>query len=286
LSPKPSTITVLTHQYPQETTDAIRRLIDYAAEAGVEVRVSEEEAEKHKLEAREGLSLRPGSDGDTDLAVVLGGDGTILTALRMFAGRRAPVFAINYGAIGFLSTIDHGGLDDGLRRALAGDYELLPMPALSAEVGGERRIGVNDISFHRRANARVAELEYHVEAEQLGHVRCDGLVVSTPVGSTGYNLANGGPVLAWGVEGYVVSFIAPHTLTARALVVAPSDTLTVKNASDRDEVAITTDGRIVGELEPGGRLDVRFSDDEVLLAQIPGSTFYHRFREKFGRLAN
>lgn len=286
MSRKPGAITVLTHQYPQETSDAIRRLIDHAVEAGVEVRVSEEEAEKHRLEPREGLSLGADPDGDTDLAVVLGGDGTILTALRMFAGRKAPVFAINYGAIGFLSTIDHGGLDDGMRRALEGDYELLPMPALSADVNGERRIGVNDISFHRRANARVAELEYHVQGEQLGHVRCDGLVVSTPVGSTGYNLANGGPVLAWGVEGYVVSFIAPHTLTARALVVAPSDTLTVENTSDRDEVAISTDGRTVGELGPGERMDVRFSDDEVLLAQIPGSSFYHRFREKFGRLAN
>jgi NAD+ kinase len=283
---KPRAITVLTHQYPQETSAAIRKLIDYATEAGVEVRLPQEEAAKHNLEPREGLSLGIDADGDTDLAVVLGGDGTILTALRMFAGQKAPVFAINYGAIGFLSTIDHGGLEDGMRRALDGDYELLPMPALSASVGGERRIGVNDISFHRRATARVAELEYHVQREQLGHVRCDGLVVSTPVGSTGYNLANGGPVLAWGVEGYVVSFIAPHTLTARALVVAPTDTLTVENTSDRDEVGISTDGRTVGELGPKGRLDVRFSDDEVLLAQIPGSTFYHRFREKFGRLAN
>jgi NAD+ kinase len=282
---KPERITVLTHQYPEETSDAIGRLIDYATEAGVEVRLSEDESRKHGIEPRDGVVLGADLEGETDLVVVLGGDGTILTALRQFAGKKAPVFAINYGAIGFLSTIDHGGLEDGMQRALSGDYELLPMPALSASVEGSRRIGVNDISFHRRANARVAELEYLVEGEQLGRVRCDGLVVSTPVGSTGYNLANGGPVLAWGVEGYVVSFIAPHTLTARALVVAPSDTLTVENSSERDEVAISTDGRTVGRLGPGGRLSVSFSDDEVLLAQIPGSTFYHRFREKFGRLA-
>jgi NAD+ kinase len=283
---KPRRITVLTHQYPEETSDAIQRLIDYALAEGVEVRLSEGEATKHALEPRDGLVLGADVDGETDLAIVLGGDGTILTALRTFAGNTAPVFAINYGAIGFLSTIDHGGLEDGMRRALAGDFETLGMPALSVEVGGSRRIGVNDISFHRRANARVAELEYLVGCEQLGHVRCDGLVVSTPVGSTGYNLANGGPVLAWGVEGYVVSFIAPHTLTARALVVAPGDTLTVENTSDRDEVEISTDGRTVGSLGPGKQLDVGFSDDEVLLAQVPGSTFYHRFRDKFGRLAN
>jgi NAD+ kinase len=285
VSGRPRTITVLTHQYPGETSEAIERLIDFALESGVRVLLSHDEVEKHSVEPRDGLVLGAQPDGETDLAVVLGGDGTILTALRLFAGRKAPVFAINYGAIGFLSTVDHGGLEDGMRRALGGDFELLPMPALAATVGGERRIGVNDISFHRRANGRVAELEYLIEDEQLGRVRCDGLVVSTPVGSTGYNLANGGPVLAWGVEGYVVSFIAPHTLTARALVVAPTDTLTVENTSERDEVEVSTDGRTMGTLGPRERIDVCFSHNEVLLAQLPGSTFYHRFRDKFGRLA-
>jgi NAD+ kinase len=121
--------------------------------------------------------------------------------------------------------------------------------------------------------------------DQLGSVRCDGLVVSTPVGSTGYNLANGGPVLAWGVEGYVVSFIAPHTLTARALVVATDAVLTVQNGSDSEPVDVTTDGRIVCALDPRADMDVRFYEDKVLLAQRPGSSFYHRLREKFGRLA-
>jgi NAD+ kinase len=132
----------------------------------------------------------------------------------------------------------------------------------------------------------VARLEYCVGGEELGRVRCDGLVAATPVGSTGYNLANGGPVLAWGVEGFVVSFVAPHTLTARALVVAPQDALTVRNLSEREAVDVTTDGRPIGALEPGRELDVSFREEQVLLAQIPGSTFYHRFREKFGRLAH
>ena len=282
---KPSTITLLTHQYPEQTGDAVHRVIDRARSEGMQVRVPDEEVSKHRLTEGDGCVSVGEPDGETDLVVVLGGDGTILTALRMFAGRRAPVFAINYGAIGFLSTVDHGELADGVERAMAGEYELLHMPALSIEVDGERRIGVNDISFHRRPHSRVAELEYLVQGEQLGRVRCDGLVASTPVGSTGYNLANGGPVLAWGVEGYVVSFIAPHTLTARALVVAPGDTLTVLNTSDRDDVEVTTDGRTVTDLEPKRQLDVTFADNEVLLAQIPGSTFYHRFRDKFGRLA-
>ncbi|GAC1434784.1 MAG: hypothetical protein NVSMB51_02780 [Solirubrobacteraceae bacterium] len=118
----------------------------------------------------------------------------------------------------------------------------------------------------------------------MGSVRCDGLVVATPAGSTGYNLANGGPVLAWGVEGMVVSFIAPHTLTARALVIAPADVLTLQNRSHH-AVDVSVDGRPAGELAPGEELDARFADEVALLAQVHGATFYRRLREKFGRLA-
>jgi len=281
----PRTVTVFTHNYPEDTAAAVRRLIEVATERGIEVRFPAREVEKHSLDERPGCVLGADPDDPTDLAIVFGGDGTILTALRACARNGAPVFAFNYGAIGFLSTVEREELERGLERALSGDFEVLPMPGLEVDVDGEPRIGVNDISFHRRPNSRVATLEYAVAGEQLGRVRCDGLVAATPVGSTGYNLANGGPVLAWGVEGYVVSFIAPHTLTARALVVAPGDALEVTNVSERDAVEVTTDGRPVGELAPGERLAVRFHDDQILLAQLDGATFYRRFRDKFGRLA-
>jgi NAD+ kinase len=280
----PRTITVFTHAYPDDTEGPVQRLIEAAAEQDVQLRFPIGETDKHAIDHPNCVVDAP-IDGETDLVMVLGGDGTILTALRSFADCRAPVFAVNYGAIGFLSTVDHGQLEKGIELALAGDFETITMPALAVEWDGETRFGVNDISFQRRAANSVAILEYSVAGEELGRVRCDGLVASTPVGSTGYNLANGGPVLAWGVEGYVVSFIAPHTLTARALVVAPQDVLTVGNLSEREAVDVTTDGRPLGPLEPGAHLDVRFLEDQVLLAQIPGATFYHRFREKFGRLA-
>ena len=281
----PKRLTVFTHGYSDDTRPAVDRLIDAAAKAGVEVLVPKDEVAKHGIEERPGCRIGTDPSEDTDVAVVFGGDGTILTALRSCAPSRAPVFAFNYGAIGFLSTVEREQLDEGIERLLDGRYETLPMPALAVEVDGETRIGVNDISLHRRANDRVAQLGYSVRGDQLGRVRCDGLVAATPVGSTGYNLANGGPILAWGVEGFVVSFIAPHTLTARALVVAPDDTLTVENMSDRDSVEVTTDNRPVAELAPGSELEVRFLHDQVRLAQIEGATFYHRIREKFGRLA-
>jgi NAD+ kinase len=283
---KPQTITVFTHLRTDDTEETLEKLIGEALAAGVEVRVDEEEVQKHQLSERPGLVLGANpSEDQTDLAVVFGGDGTILKAMRIFAGRGVPVFAFNFGAIGFLSTVDHGQEDEGIRRVLAGDFELLSMPALSVDAAGGMRYAMNDISFHRRQDSRVAELAYSVEGDQLGKVRCDGLVASTPAGSTGYNLANGGPVLAWGVEGFVVSFIAPHTLTARALVVATEDALSVMNCSREEPVDVTTDGRVVCALEPQEELHVRFEPDKSLLAQLPGATFYHRLREKFGRLA-
>lgn len=282
---KPERVTLFTHQYPDQTRDCVRRLLDVAREAGVEVIVPRGEAEKHEIGEQEGVRLGGEADEPTDLALVLGGDGSILTAMRTFAGRGVPVFALNFGEIGFLATAERDELDEGLARAFGGRFELLELPGIAVKVDGDEQWGVNDVSVHRRPAQRVAELGYSIRDDSLGQVRCDGLVASTPVGSTGYNLANGGPILAWGVEGYVVSFIAPHTLTARTLVVAPNDVLTVENLSQREDVEVTTDGRPACALAPGGQLTVRFEHDRFLLAQVPGSTFYHRFSEKFGRLA-
>jgi NAD+ kinase len=279
------TLTVFTHQRPEDTVAPLRRLIDLAREAGEEVRLSRGEAEKHGIGESDGAKIVDDPGGERELAVVLGGDGTILSTLRLFAGRKVPVFAINYGAIGFLSTVEPNDLDDGIRLALERKFDTMELPALVAATTEGDEVAVNDISFHRRQNGRVAELGYSVQGEELGEVRCDGLVVSTPAGSTGYNLANGGPVLAWGVEGYVVSFIAPHTLTAREIVVAPGDVLTVTNRSRGEDVDMTTDGHPVCALPKEASMDIRFEPGCALLAQLPGASFYHRLRDKFGRLA-
>lgn len=277
-------VSVLTHSRPEQTSAALEMLVAAAASTGVTLRFDAEEAAKHGLSGSEGVLLGD-TDGDSvDLCVVLGGDGTILRALRRYAGTEVPVFAINFGDIGFLATIEPQELADGVRRAFEGDYELLPLPAivLDAPTGTERAF--NDVAIHRKVGERVAELAYVLDGEELGSVRCDGLVVATPAGSTGYNLANGGPVMAWGVEGFMVSFIAPHSLTARALVAAPRDHLTVHNRS-HEALDVSVDGRPICEIAPGGTIDARFMDDAGIIAQLPGSSFYRRLRDKFGRLA-
>ncbi|MBI2691502.1 MAG: NAD(+)/NADH kinase [Solirubrobacterales bacterium] len=223
---------------------------------------------------------------EPDVAIVLGGDGSILRSLRTFAGTRTPTFGFNFGTIGFLTTAEREALPNGLKLALSGAFDTLDLPALRLKYGEIDVLGVNDVSFHRARDARVAEVAYGLAGEPVGRVRCDGVVAATPAGSTGYNLANNGPILAWGVEGYVVSFIAPHTLTARALVAAPGDVLGVTNAGRRDELEILVDGLMVGTLPVGETAEVSFEDNATLLAQLPGSNFYDRFREKFGKLAS
>ncbi len=284
--PAGRTASVLTHHRPGRTEAALGVLRAAAAEAGVTLRFDREESEKHAL-GRGDEVMRPDQplSDDVELCVVLGGDGTILKALRRYAGTSVPVFAVNFGEVGFLATIDPDEVTHGFERAFSGDFEVLTLPAIALELPGGPQAAINDVSLHRKVGERVARLAYGVNGEEVGSVRCDGLVISTPAGSTGYNLANGGPVLAWGVEGYVVSFIAPHSLTARALVVAPDDELVVHN-SGRDPVDISVDGRPVGELGPGEQLATRFLREAAELAQVPGSSFYRRIREKFGRLAS
>jgi NAD+ kinase len=278
-------MTVLTHRRPEDTRAALAELAAQAARAGVTLRLDEEETRKHGLKDGPGLALDATIADEVELCVVLGGDGTILRALALYANTGVPVFAVNFGEIGFLSTVEPQELEDGIARALRGEFELLKLPAIVLEAPGGEWTAINDVAIHRKVGERVAELAYALEDEVLGSVRCDGLVVATPAGSTGYNLANGGPVMAWGVEGFVVSSIAPHSLTARALVVAPGDRLTVENRS-REPVDVAVDGRPACELPPGGTIAARFRDGVGTLAQLPGSSFYRRLREKFGRLAS
>ncbi len=275
---------LITHSHPPAATDAVRQVVAEAGEAGWRVVATPGEIAKHG-DAAAGIEAADPLPRDVSLCVVLGGDGSILYALRHFARTGVPVFGVNFGTVGFLAAVERDEAEQGIRRALAGETETVDVPGLEVELDGKQRVGLNDVGFIRRPHDRVAELSYKIAGEEVGHVRCDGLVAATPVGSTGYNLANQGPILAWGVKGYVVSYISPHSLTARALVVAPSDVLHVGNAAGREPVDVAVDGEHVGTLAPGGELEVRFADGVGRLAQLPGTSFYQRIREKFGHLA-
>ena len=277
--------TVMTHRRAQETAPALHDLLLAARAAGVVLRFDPAETARHGLRPAEGLELDADPADDVDLCVVLGGDGTILTALRRYAGTGVPVFAVNFGEVGFLATCDPDGAGGGLRARLPRRVRAARAAHRDDLRPGGEWTAVNDVSVHRTPGLRVADLSYALSGEEIGRVRCDGLVVATPQGSTGYNLANGGPVLAWGVEGFVVSFIAPHSLTARALVAAPGDRLAIVNASPDEPVEVHADGRPACQLPPGEEIHVDFARSHGILAQQSGASFYHRLRERFGRLA-
>jgi NAD+ kinase len=278
-------IALLTHTHPEQTGAAVRETVAAARAAGCRVLAERDEITKHG-DAAEGIDEVAQLPGEAEACVVLGGDGTILKALRACANTEVPVFGINFGTVGFLAAVERDELGAGLEQLFGGGIEVLEMPGLEASVDASTPVALNDVSLIRRPHGRVAELSYSLGGREVGHVRCDGLVAATPAGSTGYNLANQGPILAWGVEGFAVSFIAPHTLTARALVVAPQDVLSIRNAPDRDPVDVVLDGEHVGELASGDEMHVGFRDGVARLAQLPGANFYRRIREKFGRLAH
>jgi len=277
------TAALMTHSHPPSASEAVSVAAEVAHELGWRLAASQDELEKHGA-AGEGVDVTA-EHTLPDICLVLGGDGSILYALRQHAHSRVPVFGVNFGTVGFLAAVDRGAAEEGIRRALCGEIETVELPGVEVSIDGISALGLNDVTLARRPHDRVAELSYRIAGKEVGHVRCDGLVAATPVGSTGYNLANQGPILAWGVKGYVVSYISPHSLTARALVVAPSDVLHVGNAAGREPVDVAVDGSHVADLAAGAALEIRFVDDVGLLAQLPGTSFYQRIREKFGHLA-
>ncbi|HEU5105685.1 MAG TPA: NAD(+)/NADH kinase [Solirubrobacterales bacterium] len=277
------TAALITHSHPPMASEAVEVAAEVAHDLGWRLAATEDELQKHGA-AGEGVDVTA-EHTLPDICLVLGGDGSILHALRRYARTEVPVFGVNFGTVGFLAAVERDEAAIGIRRALEGEIETIELPGVEVEVDGKRGIGLNDITLARRPHDRVAELSYRIAGQEVGHVRCDGLVAATPAGSTGYNLANQGPILAWGVKGYVVSYISPHSLTARALVVAPGDVLHVLNAPEREPVEVAVDGGKIADLEAGASLEVRFVDGVSRLAQLPGTSFYQRIREKFGHLA-
>ena len=220
-------------------------------------------------------------DDAPDLAVVLGGDGTMLRALKRFLGAGVPVIGVNYGRVGFLASMGRDALEDGLGRAFAGDFEIVELPTLELDAGGERHRAVNDVFASSGTLGRMVELRWAIAGEDLGTVPCDGLIASTPSGSTAYNLSNGGPVLVWGLEAMAVTFVAPHALDARPFVVPRSRDLEVTNLTGDVEVALLADGQEVGRIGDGESVLVRLAEEASLLATLPESTFFRRYRDTF-----
>lgn len=216
-----------------------------------------------------------------DIAIVIGGDGTILRTLTKLLGTGVPVIGVNFGRVGFLASISPDGLERDLARVFAGEYRTIELPTLELELNGDCHVAVNDIVTTSSTLGRMIELSWAVGGEPLGSVPCDGMICATPSGSTAYNLSNGGPVLVRGLDALAVTFIAPHSLHARPLVVPRGLPVTVQNATADVAAAVLVDGRQVGELVPADEISIFLSEQRSLLATLPETTFFGRYRETF-----
>jgi NAD+ kinase len=230
--------------------------------------------------AREGVSLVD-DPADADLAVALGGDGTLLRTLGSLLGAAVPVIGVNYGRVGFLASIEPDRIEDDLARVFAGGYHVVELPTLEVRLDGMRHVAVNDVVITSSTLGRMIELAYSVAGEDIGVIPCDGMICSTPTGSTAYNLSNGGPVLVRGLDAFAVTFIAPHSLHARPLVVPRGAEVTAENRTLDVEAAILVDGHRVASAAPGAEVGVYLCQQRSLLATLPETTFFGRYRATF-----
>jgi NAD+ kinase len=248
------------HGHPDTSAEALPRAEACARRAGVDVVAAKESA---------------------DLVVALGGDGTMLRALRATLGTATPVFGVKFGRVGFLTSADGDRLEAALERVFAGEYRVVELATVQARTNARTEVAVNDVVLTSSEPGRMVELGWEISGEDLGVQPCDGMICCTPSGSTAYNLSNGGPVMMWGLEAMAMTFVAPHSLHARPLVVPKGLDLTVTNRSAENAVTVLVDGHAVGELRRDDSISVGLGDKTGRLALLPEVTFFARYRDVF-----
>jgi NAD+ kinase len=219
-----------------------------------------------------------------DLVVVLGGDGTLLSVARGLE-HEAPILGVNLGTLGFLTEVGRADLYPALVHLLAGDYRieqraLLDVRLERAAGGGESWRVLNDAVIAKSALARIVELTYRIDGKLLAACRSDGLIISTPTGSTAYNLSAGGPILEPQLPVVVLTPICPHTLTLRPVVVPDSSVIEVTLETPREEVFLTLDGQEGAPLDQGDRVRVQRSAATVRLVKTTDRGFFDGLRDK------
>ncbi len=229
-------------------------------------------------------------DNGVDLLVTLGGDGTLLWGARLVAERGIPVLGINLGHMGFLTSVNKDEVEDALDQLFRGEYVLDSRSTLEARVVGTDRkpraryLALNDFVIHKRGMARVTRLELLVgegeEQEEIGGFSGDGVVLSTPTGSTAYSLSAGGPIVAPGMNCITVTPICPHTLAVRPLVISAEETLTVLRLDGAGTLVLTVDGQEATELSDEEAVIIQQAEPRVNLVRIPGQTFFSTLRNK------
>jgi NAD+ kinase len=260
----------------------LREVVPWLQSLGAEVFLDEGSA----LQEPAPCAILPTSQfvSSVDVVAVFGGDGTFLHAARIVASNGIPILGVNLGSLGFLAEVKIDEMRPALQNLMLGDYELEERMLLQVEVvrgdnALSRYLALNDAVINKGAIARIIDLEVTVNAQLVIVTRADGLIVSTPTGSTAYSLSAGGPILYPTLGAFIVTPICPHTLTNRPVVVPDRAEVGICLLRGND-VMLTVDGQVGMTLEPGDRLAVRKAESSVRLVQPAGSTFFALLREK------
>jgi NAD+ kinase len=273
---------VIGHQGYDELPEILRTLFSLAPTLGIEAFLEQ------GLHDVAGKGARLEDPAQLDGLVTLGGDGTLLRGARFLDGRDIPILGVNLGRLGFLTSCQSEDFEAALRNLASGDYVAQPRMALSARVidqAGQARKqwrALNDFVLHKGGFARVVRLNVFVDDESIGTYAADGIVISTPTGSTAYSLSAGGPVVVPTLESIVLTPISPHTLAIRSLVIPADAEVTVEANESPTELLVTVDGQVGTSFVKGEKLKIRKADSPVRIVRFPGATFFERMRVKLG----
>jgi NAD+ kinase len=281
-------IGIVLKPHQPEALKTICELVVWLAERGIKL-VGGPEIERARIEQQTGCAVEEIATeklaSDVDLMLVLGGDGTMIATARMIADQEVPVLGVNYGGLGYLAEFRIEELYSALESILAGNYRLDKRVMLAVELirGGvsltTNRV-LNDVVINKSALARIIEIEALFNSQFVNSFRADGLIVSTPTGSTAYNLSAGGPVIFPSMNAVVITPICPFTLSNRPIVVPDNAEIELTLKTDQEEVALTLDGQVGFPLKVEDRVVIKKSRTTFNLIQPSNRNYFDVLRDK------
>jgi NAD+ kinase len=279
-------VLLVVHAFRPEAVVAARAVAERLLAAGIGVRAPKTEAEHLNLPGVQAVEAEPAAAEGCELAVVLGGDGTLLRAAELAREPRVPLLGVNLGHVGFLADVERDEVVEVAQRVVARDWSVEERMTIDVEarVGAEHLAStwaLNEASVEKASRDRMLEVIAEVDGRPLSRWGCDGVVCATPTGSTAYAFSAGGPVVWPQVEAMLLIPISAHALFARPLVVSPDSTLAVEVISDTPHGVLWVDGRRSWTLPAGARVEVQRGEIPVRLARLHRAPFTDRLVRKF-----
>jgi NAD+ kinase len=281
-------IGVVVKPHQQDALKTICHLVEWLAERDIKL-IGSPEVERERIEHETGCSIETVESerlgASVDLMVVLGGDGTMISTARMLGDSEVPVLGINYGSLGYLAEFKMDEMFPALESILEGNFRLDRRVMLAAEHfrGATQLLHsrvLNDVVINKSALARIIEIEASLNGQFVNSFRADGLIVSTPTGSTAYNLSAGGPVIYPSMNAVVITPICPFTLSNRPIVVPDDALIELSLKTPDEEVSLTLDGQVGFRLEVGDRVLIRKSRTAFNLIQPTNRNYFEVLRDK------